>query len=108
MIRHLAVCEGYTMAYRYLLGEAGMRSEEVISDKMNHCWNYVQIGDCWYHVDVTWDDPVYQGRKSDDDRISHEYFLLSDARILEKKHYDWDVRGLPPAADTKYDGSSWT
>lgn len=108
LVRHLAVCEGYTMAYRYLLTRAGIRSEEVVSDKMCHCWNYVQIGDRWYHVDVTWDDPVYHGRKPDASIVSREHFLLSDARIQTKKHYGWDVRGLPAAIDTQYDGHKWS
>lgn len=107
LVRHLAVCEGYTMAYRYLLNQIGVNSEEVISDAMNHCWNYLQLGENWYHVDVTWDDPIYQGRKPDNNRISHEHFLLSDKAIRAKEHYDWDVRGLPPATDTMYDGRDW-
>lgn len=107
LVRHLAVCEGYTMAYRYLLNQIGVNSEEVISDAMNHCWNYVQLGENWYHVDVTWDDPIYQGRKPDSNHISHEHFLLSDAKMRTKDHYDWNVRGLPPASDTKFDKENW-
>ena len=107
LVRHKAVCEGYTMAYRYLLDQVGIESEEVISDKMCHCWNYVKLGDSWYHVDVTWDDPVYQGRKPDGTRISHEHFLLSDAAMQTKKHYAWDVRGLARADDRQYDGRTW-
>lgn len=105
LVRHSAVCEGYTMAYRYLLNKAGIRSEEVLSDKMNHCWNYVFLNDHWYHVDVTWDD---RGKKNggQDDAI-YKYFLLSDAAIRAKKHYDWDVRGLPSASDTTYDNHDW-
>ena len=103
LVRHKAVCEGYTMAYRYLLNLAGIRSEEVLSDKMTHCWNYLYLNDKWYHVDVTWDDPLFQPDKT---KISHEFFLLSDDAIAVKgnpRHHDWDVRGLPPASDTKFD-----
>ena len=107
LVRGKAVCEGYAMAYRYLLSRVGIESEEVLSDSMNHCWNYVRLGENWYHVDVTWDDPVYQGRKPDDGQISREYFLLSDEAIRAKEHHDWDVRGLPPATDTTYDKRDW-
>lgn len=107
LVRRLAVCEGYTMAYRYLLGKAGIRSEEVISDAMAHCWNYVCLDGRWYHVDVTWDDPVYAGKNPADAPVLHDHFLLSDAAIRAKKHHGWDVRGLPEADDPRYDDRDW-
>lgn len=107
LVRHLAVCEGYAMAYRYLLNKVGIRSEEVLSAKMNHCWNYVHIDGNWYHVDVTWDDPVYVGKNSGGTPILHDYFLLSDAAMRAKEHDAWDVRGLPSATDTTYDDRKW-
>lgn len=107
LVRHLAVCEGYVMAYRYLLNRAGIRSEEVLSDSMNHCWSYLYLNDNWYHADVTWDDPVYHGGKPVNAKISHEYFLLSDEKIATLEHCDWDVRGLPAASDTQFDNQNW-
>ena len=59
LVRHKAVFEGYTMAYRYLLNAVGIQSEEIISKEMNHCWNYVQLNGKWYHLDVTYDDPDF-------------------------------------------------
>lgn len=50
-----AVCQGYALAYRLLLEEAGIPSAMLTS--ANHMWNLVQLGGDWYHVDVTWDDP---------------------------------------------------
>ena len=107
LVRHCAVCEGYTMAYRYLLNRAGIRSEEVLSDKMHHCWNYLYLNGNWYHVDVTWDDNVFHGRKPKNMGICHEYFLLSDEKIAERKHQGWNVRGLPRAWDTQFDNMDW-
>ena len=105
LVRHSAVCEGYTMAYRYLLDKVGIRSEEVVSQAMKHCWNYVFLRGHWYHVDVTWDD-LGKGDRGADDAI-HKYFLLSDGAIQSRKHHDWSVRGLPPATDTWYDNYNW-
>ena len=107
LVRHKAVCEGYTMAYRYLLDLAGIRSEEIISEAMEHCWNYVLLDGHWFHVDVTWDDPVGSGGMPDDDLISRKYFLLSDAGIRRVEHHSWSTRGLPPADDTRYDSAKW-
>ena len=105
LVDHEAVCEGYTMAYRYLLDSIGIECEEVVSDEMNHCWNYVRFNGHWYHVDVTWDD---LGRKNGGvDDVQYTYFLLSDKAMRERKHDHWFTRGLPPATDTWYDNFKW-
>ena len=107
LVRHSAVCEGYVMGYRYLLSLAGIVSEEVVSNKMNHCWSYVLIGGNWYHVDVTHDDPHYKGVRPPAGYVSHRFFLLSDAAIKAKGHRDWTVRDLPPATDKRFDDVKW-
>lgn len=104
LVRHKAVCEGYVMAFRYLLDKLNIRSEEVISHKMVHCWNYVLLRGHWYHVDVTWDDRDRKGRT---DEAIHKYFLLSDEAIRDRGHSNWSVRGLPPATDKWYDNFDW-
>ena len=105
LVRHRAVCEGYTMAFRYLLHRIGVRSEEILSDAMEHCWNYVLIHGRWYHVDVTWDDNGRQYHGNGE--VSYRYFLLSDAAMKARKHHDWSTRGLPPATDSWYDNYVW-
>ena len=107
LVRHLAVCEGYAMAYRYLLNAAGIVSEEARGVGIAHIWNYVQIEGKWYHVDVTWDDPVYSGVKPSDTAVSREHFLMSDKKAMKTGHPDWDVAGLPPADDESYDHKKW-
>lgn len=60
---NLAVCDGYSYAYEYLLQKAGIRST-IISGLAGesedyagpHTWNLVELGDEWYEVDVTWND----------------------------------------------------
>jgi hypothetical protein len=112
LVRHKAVCEGYTMGYRYLLNLAGIQSEELLGmadvpEPTPHAWNYLKIGNDWYHVDVTWDDPVYTGRQPDKEFIAHDYFLLSDDALHAKSHHDWNLRGLPPAINTQHEGRIW-
>ncbi len=104
-----AVCEGLTITFRYLLLLAGIESKKVVSDAMHHCWNYVQIGGDWYHVDVTFDNPIIEGAPVGMNRcVSHEFFLLSDAALLAKgKHHDWGRLNLPSATDTRFDCMQW-
>lgn len=82
-----AVCQGYAKAYCLLLSRCGIPSVYVSSSAMNHGWTMVQLGGSWYHVDVTWDDPVPDTPGS----ARHQYFLLSDAAIsdAEHRHYGW-------------------
>lgn len=81
------VCMAYSLVYKGLLEQLGIECTTAISESMNHMWNLVKVNDKWYHVDVTWDDPV------DDDLglANHNYLLLSDAEISssEKNHYGW-------------------
>lgn len=89
IINGSAVCEGYTKAYQDLLELAGLECIECLSEDMNHSWNMVKLGNEWYHVDVTWDDPVpdIQGR------VNHQYFLLDDATISDSdhNHHNWEL-----------------
>ena len=39
----------------------------------NHAWNIVKIRGNWYHIDATWDDPVWDMPG----RSYHDYFLVS-------------------------------
>ena len=85
-----AVCVGYAYAYMELLSRCGIRSVVVGSKAMNHQWNLVLIRGNWYHVDVTWGDPLRYGKDANG-VISHDYFLLSDAAISDSdhEHHGW-------------------
>jgi len=82
------VCRSYCLAYAAVLRELGMECIMVTSNEMVHAWNLVQIDGEWYHVDLTFDDPL-------NDRVgrtAHEYFLLSDEEISNREqgaHYNW-------------------
>ncbi len=74
------VCDGYAYAAKLLLDAAGIENEIVTgtADGGEHRWNLVKLGENWYHMDVTWDDPV-----SADGREHHtyDYYLKSDATM---------------------------
>ena len=104
-----AVCEGFAVGFNYLLSLAGIKSKEVVSNVMQHCWNCVRINENWYHVDVTFDNPIVRGRAGAiTHMLTHDYFLLSDTALIAKgKHHDWDRQHLPPATDTRFDRVKW-
>lgn len=90
-----SVCQGYALAYAYMLKKVGIKSHIVHSDTMNHVWNIVKIGGKWYHVDATWDDEMIEnnkGKKYDSTgRVLHKYFLINSSRIKsgDYGHYDF-------------------
>ena len=53
-----AVCQGYSLLTYKMMWEAGIEARIVDGEAMNHSWNMVNICGNWYHLDVTWDDPV--------------------------------------------------
>lgn len=85
LIGRNAVCDGWSLAYKYLLDRVGVASAVVWGQAGdaenpagNHAWNVVDIADelggrhRWSHVDVTWD-----GTCSAADVISHGNFGLN-------------------------------
>lgn len=65
MSNHEAVCEGYARSFKYLMDYLQIPCTLVIGQGTNsegrtenHAWNYVQVGDNWYAIDTTWDDPI--------------------------------------------------
>ncbi len=89
MVNGEAVCEGYARSFKYLMDILGIPCTLVIGKGTNsegrtenHAWNYVQIGDDWYALDATWDDPVSSsGWVSQSSK--YRYFLKGSKDILK-------------------------
>lgn len=104
-LKNKANCQGYSMAYGILMEKVGIPVQYVSSSDMAHMWNMIKIGGQWYHVDVTWDDPV-DANKSQDQYgvVKHNNFLCSSTRIQKTGHYGFDKT---IATSTKYDNKYW-
>ena len=98
LVEGKAVCDGYAKAFyllmKHLKIESGICSG--IAEKETHAWNYVKIGQNYYWIDVTWDDPVYH-KKTDEFAkwISHNYFLLNDDMLFRSRKADKNNPLLP-------------
>ena len=75
-----AICEGYSKAFMYFAQSMGYECICVVggASGIDHMWNMVKLEGQWYHVDVTWDDPVMSDGSH---ALKYNYFLISDARI---------------------------
>lgn len=75
-----ALCEGYSKAFMYLVQSLGFDCVCVIGEANGgpHMWNMVKMNGTWYHVDVTFDDPIMSdGSKA----LTHDFFLLGTTEI---------------------------
>lgn len=106
-----ARCEGYSkalcMALRaagieslILTGEAWSLEEGQAARPEKHAWNVAKLGDGYYQMDVTWDDPdgaLPQG-------TCYAYFNLTDEAMYNSRTLDgiYDTWQPPACDDTKY------
>ena len=111
LVNQVAVCDGYADAFAYIMEDKlDIPCEVISSDAMHHAWNMIEIGQKWYHVDITWDDPAWDRIG----RVMHENFLCSDSRISKgspnaqnaNNHYSWS--GDHAADSTAYDDAFWS
>ncbi len=100
LILGVSVCQGYAKTYQYILNQAGVDSYLCASLSLNHVWNIVEIDEKLYHVDVTWDDPVYDTYG----QVYHNNFLVSSSKLYSShRANDYDVT----PDDTTYDNYFW-
>lgn len=96
LIKGTGVCAGYAYTMKYLCDKVGIECIVVSGkgDGGDHAWNIVKIGGEYYHVDVTWDDPMGK------DRLSYNYFNLNDEMIAV--NHSWDPSLYPKCSATEY------
>ena len=101
LVDGISVCSGYSRAYKYALAKLGIDCYLCDSDALNHEWTIVVIDGQKYHVDVTWDDPVWDVYG----RVNHDNFLRSTAGIVATGHDGGDFDTSP--VSTTYDSYYW-
>ena len=98
------LCQGYADAFELLLRcytDTGV--VQVVGEALNpqngethawggHVWNAVKMDGAWYHIDVTFDDPIGNAAG----KVSHYYFGQTDD--LMSKNHKW-ARDFFPSAN---------
>ncbi len=103
LVNGSAVCSGYAKAFQLLAKELGLECIRVSGVGLGggaHEWNAVALGGDWYHVDVTWDDPIYAGLSTS--VLSHEFFGITTAELLLTHTID-DGQDIPDCTAVTYD-----
>lgn len=75
LMRGSGVCNSYALAF-YAMCTAESVECHIVSGwatstmgRGDHAWNRVKLGDTWYYIDCTWDDPTGGGMEN------YEYYL---------------------------------
>lgn len=103
LVNGVAVCEGYSRAMKLLSDLSGIESMVITGDTYNgeiwegHAWNLVKLDGDWYHLDVTFDDPVMG---SGENILTYNYFNLTDSEI--GKISIWEKSDYPVCNSVKY------
>ena len=74
-----AICSGYTDIMSIFLNKIKVKNVKIATN--NHVWNGIYIDNKWYHLDLTWDDPVVSDGSN---MIIYDYFLIDDKELDEK------------------------
>ncbi len=84
-----AECDGYADAFYLLCSLAGLQVgfQHGTTDgyEGTHLWNIINIGDCWMHVDVTWDDLEYEQCP---EYCSKYLYFNTSGEMLTTHHWD--------------------
>ncbi len=78
LLQGYGICGGYTDAMELFLEELGIESYKISSEQ--HVWNAIYLDGEWYHLDLTWDDPV---TSTGENLIEHNFFLVDTPTLLE-------------------------
>lgn len=109
LVNHRAVCSGYAKAFMIIMRKLGYdcgyaTGSDVDKNSIHssHAWNYIKLGNDFYFIDVTWDDPTVEGAVTRFDNKSMDYFCITTDELLlthklSKDHY------VPYCGGTKYD-----
>ena len=81
LIQNMAICGGYSDAMSLFLIKMNIPNYKISND--DHIWNFVYLEDSWYHLDLTWDDPVLN---TGENLLIYDYFLIPTKKLFSLKN----------------------
>lgn len=76
LIEGYGTCNGYADAMEIFLDKMNIINYKISNEE--HIWNLVYLDGKWYHLDLTWDDPI------SDININRDTYFLIGTKTLEK------------------------
>lgn len=75
---HYAICSGYADIMAVMLEKLDVPNYKISSD--THVWNALYLDGKWWHLDLTWDDPISPSGK---DILDHSYFIIDNDTLMK-------------------------
>lgn len=102
LLKKVAVCDGYSHAFQMVMRKLKIPCRFVTgsSGSVGHAWNMVKLSGKWYHIDVTFDDPIINGTNTNK-KPYYTYFLKSSS-VMKKTHH-FTASKYPKCNSKKYD-----
>ena len=87
LLEGYSLCGGYTDAMELFLEDLNIKSYKIASE--NHVWNAVYLNNAWYHLDLTWDDPI---TNDGSDILEYNFFLITTPELeeIENEQHNYD------------------
>lgn len=79
LIEGKGICSGYSDAMAIFLDKIGVTNYRIASEE--HIWNYIYLESNWYHLDLTWDDPVTSNGQQ---VLLEDFFLITTEQLKNK------------------------
>ena len=76
LIEGYGTCNGYADAMAIFLNKLNVINYKISNDE--HIWNLVFLDGKWYHLDLTWDDPI------SDNNVNRDTYFLITTDVLKK------------------------
>lgn len=83
LVEKYGICSGYSDTMAIFLNKLNIINYKISNDQ--HIWNLVFLDGQWYHLDLTWDDPI-----SDKNITRDNYFLITKdilTKLDDDVHY---------------------
>ena len=100
MTKGQGTCAGYARTFQYLMHRMNIPCTLALGcgeGGENHGWNVVYCDGGWYHIDVTWGDPV-DASGAPGHSLEYTYCMLTDDEIFRTHTPDGDIP-LPECSD---------
>ncbi len=103
LLYKICVCQGYAESFELFMNALGIKSKLLTGyatqknvETTSHAWNSVKLGNKWYQIDLTWDDPITTVKGY----VGYNYFLRTDDCFLQD--HTWNQENFPVCTGTSY------